>query len=63
MAVTPPTGSERSDGGTGSVNTTMFGAHLTHQFIQADDVLECAVCMVRIYNDEAKLPCPQGDSK
>lgn len=45
------------------VKTNMFGAHLSHHFIAADDVLECANCMVRVYNDEAKLPCPESEAR
>jgi len=38
----------------------VFGweTHPTHAWAPADDIIECADCCVRPYNDEAKLPCP-----
>ena len=44
------------------MKTNMFGAHLSHRFIADDDVLECAYCQVRIYNEEAKAPCPENQT-
>ena len=45
--------------------TTFIGyaVHPSHRFIPADDIYECAYCVCRPYNDEAKQPCPMSVSK
>ena len=35
-------------------------AHDSHRWVRDDDILECAYCLIRIYNDGAKDQCPDN---